>query len=771
MKKNTRLLALTLLLLALATIGGYRFWVSRQQETRWQTASETRLLQAVKDNPSDGAALYYLAAKRQKAGDVALSQRLLTASLKAAPERMVTWLALAELTESKGDIEQAVSILTEMQTRFPQNADAPLRLSNIYLAREAFTPALDAAKKATTLTPNNPTAWSLLGRAHIGLFQFAEAKVALEKAVALAPKDWVTLLSLGDLALEQKEYASATTHYRACTTLAPDQPIPWLSLAHSLVRQRDITPEQQTEAEKALQKAQILSSTVALYPFIEGKLRLHQKRWQEALVLLTKAHQLDLANPEIVFDQSHALRGLGNTAELQAVLQLHRTLTQANQRKTAILSELQRRPAPARVKTLQIDLARIYQTQGRFWDAYQLFQKLGMTTEMQALEKNPLMQQQRLKSQPSADLVKEANQLLQEEKFQEAFIRFSTVVQRDPNNAIALQGMGLSLWTGGRTQEAVPYFTRAAELKPDLVASQFYLGEAALTFGLVQEAITRLEKASLLDPQSAKIWYRYHQALGRMDSKFNEQIAALQKAITLEPDNVTYKIELGEVLVDTGKFDEAEQSFRAAHKLAPKDVESLSRLGGFLAASRTTPEAYTESASLLAEAVKQSPQHEYTLYSLGVLALKRGNFADAIAKLQPVAERNPQMQEIWYQLSRAYASSGKSAEASATLERSRTIQKEYVEFQSAQEKLYDDVKNTTQRLKVARLCMKYNQPLKAMAHYRVLLTQDPKNLLAQKEKNVLEQQLVKSGKIGQFAAYEDMLATSSRAAENNAKKL
>ncbi len=734
-------------------------------------ATESELRAVVRRSQSDGTALYYLALARQKATATLEAQQLLEASLKADPSRTLTWLALATLTESKGDSARAEQILKEMRERFPQNAVAHIRLANLLLARDAPTTAHVLAQRATTLTPQDADAWITLGRTCLSLERLSEARAALDRAARLQPNAWQVAFTQGDLSMTQGSHAGAAMYYRRAATLAPNEPFPWLALAHSLVRHIDPTVPELQETEECLQKAASLEKTVPLYSHVAAKLRMHRKQWREALQLLAAARLLEPANPEIVFDQSMVFRALGRTADTKAARMLHRTLVAARQRQRAVLSELTRNPDPSKTRGLRRELAHLYRTQGRLWDARRTLEGLlalgeddsAVRAEIAALNEDPRTMVQRLASLSEAVLVAEGNSLLQQAQYKEAQLRFQEAVRRDATNAIALQGIGLSLLHQGRSLQAVPYFTEATERAPGLIASQFYLGERALDFGLVQEAIGRLEKASQLAPDDANVWYRYHQALGLMNTRVNEQVAALQKCVTLNPDNPIYQMELGEALVDAGKLDDAEKSLRKALALAPDSVETQARLGGFLVTSRTDA-AYPEAAALLNRARKADPRHAYTRFSLGNLALKQGRAVEAVTLLRQSAQESPQLEEAWYLLARAYTTLGKTTKAREALQHSRQIQKEAVDFLAAQEKLYDDVRDPIQRLKVARLCQKFQQPLKAMAHYRILLSQKPEHPEALREKASLERRLALTGEGEKFAAYEELLRAGTRAA-------
>ena len=777
MRKTIRLFSLTALLGATLVTGIARWTILRQHEAWLTHASETELRAVTRRDPGDSAALYCLALARQKAGATMESEQLLEASLKADPTRAVTWLALATLTESKGDAAHAEQILKEMRKRFPDNAVADVRLANLLLARDAPTAAHSLAELATTQTPGDAEAWIALARSCLSLDRLPEAETALDRAERLQPNAWQIAFTRGDLSMTRSSFSEAATHYRRATVLVPREPLPQLALAHSLVRGSDPTASELREAETCLQNAAALKDTVPLYPHIVAKLRMRQKRWTEALEPLAAARFRNPADAEIVFDQSIALQALGRTADAEAARNLHLTLVTARQQRRVILTELARNPEQSKKRELCRELAHLYQTQGLFWESRRTLEGLlgldeGDSTvreEIAVLDHDPRMTAQRLTSLPEAALIAEGNSLLTQEHYVEAQLRFQEAVRRNASDAIAVQGIGISLFHQGRALQAVPYFTQATDLAPGLIASQFYLGQRALDFGLVQEAIRRLEKASRLAPDDPQVWYLYYQALVQMPSRLNDQIAALRKCVSLTPDNPTYRMELGEVLVDAGKLDDAEVAFRKAVALAPDSVETQARLGGFLTNSRTST-SYSEAAALLNRARDMDPRHVYTRFCLGTLALKQGRAEEAVTLLRSVADESPRMQESWYLLARAYAAVGKASESRDASLRSRRIQADSVEFQAAQEKLYDDVRDPVQRLKVAQLCQKFNQPLKAMAHYRILLSQRPNYPEALREKAVLERRLAQDGQTENFAAYEEMLRAGTRATERNARK-
>jgi tetratricopeptide (TPR) repeat protein len=181
---------------------------------------------------------------------------------------------------------------------------------------------------------------------------------------------------------------------------------------------------------------------------------------------------------------------------------------------------------------------------------------------------------------------------------------------------------GLALFNAGKYEQAIPYFSKAAELDSNYVQAYIYLGRSYISLGKWGEAIgplrtayrispteTRKDATSFLsdalvgagiqsfrngdyktavehlkegltlDPGSAKIkdelvkaWTAYGGKLFTQGS-FGEAISAFEQALQLAPGSLDAYIGLAKSFLKNGEFDKALQAARKALSLDPSSDE------------------------------------------------------------------------------------------------------------------------------------------------------------------------------------------------------
>ena len=112
------------------------------------------------------------------------------------------------------------------------------------------------------------------------------------------------------------------------------------------------------------------------------------------------------------------------------------------------------------------------------------------------------------------------------------------------------------------TRENVASAEMLARLDPASAQAQAYLGRCYVEAGRTADAIAPLEVALRLDPASAAA----HDYLGRALSAERQPEAALvhlRQAAALSPRDEVLQIDLGKVLLDTGRASEGMQAFPA----------------------------------------------------------------------------------------------------------------------------------------------------------------------------------------------------------------
>lgn len=170
----------------------------------------------------------------------------------------------------------------------------------------------------------------------------------------------------------------------------------------------------------------------------------------------------------------------------------------------------------------------------------------------------------------------------------------------------ALAGLGAIMLTRGRSEAALGYLTRAAELVPDYAMIQFLLGQAFSQRGLLAFAETALGNALRLQPDlyAARSWLaevllksnRPHEALehyqalmpvpgygviarvgmadvARMEQHDERAIAYYRAALAVEPKLATPTRMLAWMLATLGRNEEVIAAYDAYLAHVPDDVE------------------------------------------------------------------------------------------------------------------------------------------------------------------------------------------------------
>lgn len=115
---------------------------------------------------------------------------------------------------------------------------------------------------------------------------------------------------------------------------------------------------------------------------------------------------------------------------------------------------------------------------------------------------------------------------------------------------------GTWLLDEGETLSALDWFRRANHLSPRLAFPLANQGAALIRLGRMDEARAALDQALKLDQRCVSAWA----ALGNLahaESRLDDAIDNLRKALTLEPAKLTVRCDLAEALKDKGLFDQA----------------------------------------------------------------------------------------------------------------------------------------------------------------------------------------------------------------------
>ena len=190
---------------------------------------------------------------------------------------------------------------------------------------------------------------------------------------------------------------------------------------------------------------------------------------------------------------------------------------------------------------------------------------------------------------------------------------------KDEQIVIVMAELGAVLSDAGRASEAIEMLDQAVKLRPDLFEAYYNLGVAHESLKHWPEAIAAYGKAIKLKPQDAnprasQADAQYNLAVVfRRAGRLEEAVAPAREAVALAPDRPHAHLNLGMLLSDTKRYDEA--------------------IGELMAAAQLADEQYR--STKVAEDREDARQVLHRAYwRLGVVQTRRDQAADAIAALE-----------------------------------------------------------------------------------------------------------------------------------------
>jgi Flp pilus assembly protein TadD len=162
----------------------------------------------------------------------------------------------------------------------------------------------------------------------------------------------------------------------------------------------------------------------------------------------------------------------------------------------------------------------------------------------------------------------------------EALATLDEALARDPREARLHYARGQLAFSAGRFAEAESSFLRTLELAPDLSDAHNFLGAVYQELGRLDEA-ERAYRQALANPAwptPDKAWLNIG-LLHLRQERPDDALAALRRAVELEPRNFKAHYELAALLDRLGRLDEAAREYEVAEPGYRNVGEFYYRLG------------------------------------------------------------------------------------------------------------------------------------------------------------------------------------------------
>jgi tetratricopeptide (TPR) repeat protein len=177
-----------------------------------------------------------------------------------------------------------------------------------------------------------------------------------------------------------------------------------------------------------------------------------------------------------------------------------------------------------------------------------------------------------------ADLLAAGRKLHETGRFAEAEIQYQRVLATQPDNADALNLLGIVAYRTGRQELAVELFQQAIQKNGRDPSYFSNLGNAFHGQGRLDEAVAAYRQAITIKPDYAEA----HSNLGvtlEQQGKLDEAMSEYHQAIRIKPDYADAYSNLGVALEEQGKLDQALDAFKKAIELAPNRAVTYRLLG------------------------------------------------------------------------------------------------------------------------------------------------------------------------------------------------
>ena len=199
--------------------------------------------------------------------------------------------------------------------------------------------------------------------------------------------------------------------------------------------------------------------------------------------------------------------------------------------------------------------------------------------------------------------------------------------QSKPNTreeAYRANNIGVALLEQFKHKEATDSFRRALQLEPSLAPARINLGIALFNLPDLPAAQKELQAAATAMPSAPQPHYLLG-LLAKNNNRPDEAIAAFQKVLRIDPNDVGANVNVGQLLAQQRKYPEAIAVLRTAVAAEPYNATALYNLGTALMRSGQRAEGQKVIAQF------QELRQRGTGTTLGTNYLEQGRYAEAIS--------------------------------------------------------------------------------------------------------------------------------------------
>lgn len=222
-----------------------------------------------------------------------------------------------------------------------------------------------------------------------------------------------------------------------------------------------------------------------------------------------------------------------------------------------------------------------------------------------------------------------------------------------------LLASGLQHLRGGAAAKAEALARQALLSKPDEPAAHYLLALIAFQQGQLDTASTHFSLSLAQYPQAPAEWHANYANLHRARNDANAAIRHFQLACQRNPDLLPARLNLAELLLNTGQAAAAAEHYRLA---LTRQADNFAAASG-LAYALTATNQFTEAQTIARQLLASHPDSAEAYFTLGNVLSESGEQAAARNAFQIALQQDPSMYIAAINLAASWRSSGDYAPA------------------------------------------------------------------------------------------------------------
>lgn len=295
-----------------------------------------------------------------------------------------------------------------------------------------------------------------------------------------------------------------------------------------------------------------------------------------------------------------------------------------------------------------------------------------------------------------------------------------------PNSAEAAYLKGRALQEVGNTPLAIVWLKTALEGRPRDPEILRRLAAAAYDLGDRATVLAALKTLTEVCPEDSRAWRTLglvileEPAGGELECDLARQ--AYERSLRLNPGQPRARLELTEILVRMGRFDEAERQLRYCEAHIPKAERA------YLMSQIAWGRGDQEGCQAIVEAgLKDAPKHPGLLARRGMIAQSGGRLAEAVEWFDRAVAVDPNTPQWVYMRGLTLRSLGRSDEADRDAGRAAELKQAVVTMSRLNAEAADNPTDPGVRVRIGRICEDLGKPELAASWYRAALACDPRS--------------------------------------------